>query len=112
MDEDLQKEITENLFRLWFSSPNVEAIIWWNLLDGTAFENEDEYKGALLRLDMSEKPVYDLLDNLINKEWKTQTEVNVSSDGTFKFRGFYGEYKMTAETDKGPLKIYKTFNRK
>lgn len=112
VDEGLQREITENLFRLWFSCPKVEAIIWWNLLDGTAYANEDEYKGALLRGDMSEKPVYRLLDNLINQEWKTQAVVPASGDGTFKFRGFYGEYEITAETDKGPLKMYKVFDGK
>lgn len=110
-DEGLQREITENLFRLWFSNPNAEAIIWWNLSDGAAFENEDEFKGALLRSDMSEKPVYEMLDRLINKEWHTEEAVNASEDGSFNFRGFYGEYEISAETDKGTYNFKKTFKR-
>lgn len=108
-DEGLQREITENLFRLWFSNPNMEAIIWWNLSDGAAFGNEDEFKGALLRSDMSEKPVYEMLDRLINKEWHTEETVNASEDGSFNFRGFYGEYEISAETDKGQFQINKKF---
>ena len=73
----------------------LEAIIWWNLLDGTAFADEDIYKGALLRDDMSEKPVYTMLDNLINKEWKTTEVVKPDENGEFNFRGFYGEYEVT-----------------
>ena len=110
-DEGLQREITENLFRLWFSTPNMEAIIWWNMFDGSAFGNEDEFKGALLRNDMSEKPVYKMLDNLINKEWRTETAVTASEDGTFSFRGFYGDYEIVAETDNGEKTFIMGFHK-
>lgn len=111
IDEALQRQITENLFRLWFSTPNMEAIIWWNMFDGSAFENEDEFKGALLRNDMSEKPVYKMLDNLINREWRTETAVTASEDGTFSFRGFYGDYEIVAETDSGEKTFTLVFHK-
>ena len=35
-DEELQAEILENLYKIWFSHPAMEAIIYWNLVDGYA----------------------------------------------------------------------------
>jgi len=49
----------------------------------------------LLRYDCTEKPVYKVLNNLINKEWNTTFEENVS--GPLRFSGFYGEYDIEAE---------------
>ncbi len=94
VDEGFQREITENLVRLWFSRPYNEAIIWWNLLDGTAYQDEDKFQGALLRNDLSVKPVYTMLDNLINKEWHTEQTVTQINNNSCVFRGFYGDYDV------------------
>lgn len=103
---ELQAEVTELLYRLWFSHPCVEAIVWWNLVDGTAAyaplgseEGENYYHGGLLNYDMSEKPVYRALDRLINHEWKT--EIDTTIDGAYSFRGFHGEYALTLELPDG-----------
>ena len=92
--EDNQAFWIEQLYKLWFSHPKVEAITWWNLVDGTAAGGEDKWKGGLLNRDFSPKKAYLVLDRLINKEWKT----SVSFDGEknrVHFRGFYGTYKLT-----------------
>ena len=94
-DEELQAELTERLFKLWFSSKFCESIVWWNLCDNTAFKSENVFHSGLLRYDCSEKPVYKVLNNLINKEWNTTFEENVS--GLLRFSGFYGEYNIEAE---------------
>ena len=73
-DEELQAELTERLFRLWFSSKYCESIVWWNLCDNTAYKTENIYHSGLLRYDCTEKPVYKVLNNLINKEWNTTFE--------------------------------------
>lgn len=109
VDEGLQREITENLLRLWFSTPNMEAIIWWNLLDGTAYQNEDMYKGALLDKDMREKPVYTMIDRLINHEWRTEETVFADENGEFKFNGFYGDYDIIIQTEKGEKTLKYSF---
>lgn len=44
---------------------------------------------------MQPKPVYHVLDNLINKEWKTNLTVKPDSDGKISFRGFRGTYKIS-----------------
>lgn len=100
-DEQIQAEIITNLYKIWFSHPNMEAIIYWNLVDGYAAfaeqgdmtSGENYYHGALLRYDMSPKPAFYALDELINKTWRTNLSAE-ASDGNFVMKGFYGEYEV------------------
>ena len=54
---------------------------------------ENRYYGGLCRFDMSEKPAYKVLKNLVNKEWHTSASLK-AINGKVKFRGFYGDYKL------------------
>jgi len=93
--EATQAELLRNYYRLWFSHPAVEAITWWNLPDGTAATTENRWCGGLLRKDLSPKQSFDVLQNLIHKEWHTQGSSDADADGTAIFKGFYGEYDVT-----------------
>ena len=82
----------------------MKSIVWWNLVDGYAAyaplgsnEGENRCGGGLLRFDMSENPVYKVLDKLINQEWNTSFEGETDEDGKISFRGFYGEYEITVD---------------
>lgn len=100
--EWVQAELIKNVYSIFFSHPNMEAVIYWNVVDGYAAfapqgdmtKGENVYAGGLLRYDMSEKPAYKMLDNLINKEWHTSATVSANA-GHANFRGFYGDYKLT-----------------
>jgi len=94
-DEMIQAELVKRLYKLWFSSKNCNAIVWWNLGDGTASKSENIYHAGLLREDCSRKPAYDVLNDLIHKEWNTSFDTMVN--GRLNFRGFYGDYEITAE---------------
>ncbi len=93
-DETLQGELVKRLYRLWFSQKNVKGIVWWNLADLTAFAGENFYYGGLIRNDCTPKPSYEALNELINKEWKT--ELCGTVDKRLDFRGFYGDYEVEA----------------
>jgi len=95
--EQAQAEIARNLYRLWFSHPAVEAITWWNVADGTAAPGEDQWRGGLLRGDLSPKPSFKVLDELINHEWRTRAELSSGAGSTVKFKGFYGSYDAVIE---------------
>lgn len=103
-DEESQADVIEKLYSLWFSYPNVEQIVYWNLADGYAAfttpgnmeEGENYYRGGLLRFDMSEKPAYKRLKHLIKEVWTTDETLCVNEKGEISFRGFYGEYEITA----------------
>ncbi len=102
--EDVQAELLEKLYRVFFSHPAMEAVIYWNLPDGYAAfaplgdmtAGENKYHGGLLRFDLSEKPAYTVLRRLIQEEWHTDVTL---SEGENAFRGFYGDYEITVCID-------------
>lgn len=104
-DEEIQAKLLEFLYSVWFSHPSVEQIIYWNLVDGYAAfadqgdmtQGENYYYGGLLRFDMTPKPAYYTLKNLIEKKWHTQETICSDENGAAAFRGFYGEYELEIE---------------
>ena len=104
-DEALQADIAEQLYTLWFSHPAVEQIIYWNVVDGYAYgadkgdmtKGENYYHAGLLRFDMSRKPAFERLDELINHRWHTEVSLQSNEEGKAGFRGFKGEYTYVAE---------------
>lgn len=110
-DEETQAEIVKNLYRMWFSHKAVESIVWWNLADGYAYVrdssdwNENIYYGGLLRHDLSPKPAWHIIRDLITKEWRTETTLFSGDSDQVRFRGFYGSYDV--EVDCGGTKVNK-----
>ena len=106
-DEAMQAEIIEKLYSIWFSHPNVEQIIYWNVPDGYAAfaeqgdmtSGENYYYGGLLRFDMTPKPAYYAIRNLVEKTWHTEAEITSDADGEANFKGFYGKYDVELEVN-------------
>lgn len=96
---ELQAAIVADYYRLWFSTPAMAGVTWWNLGDGTAYENENKALGGLLDKDMNPKPAYLALDKLINHEWKTNLKLTTDAGGKASFRGFHGKYSLRLTVD-------------
>ena len=98
-EESLKDQATAacNLYRLWFSHPSVEGITWWNFPDGAAAPGEELHSGLLFE-DMTPKPAYYALQDLIHREWRTELKGVTDTDGCFRFRGFHGTYNITTDT--------------
>ncbi len=90
----IQAIITQQLYRLWFSQEKMMGITWWNTVDGCGIKGEPSVSGIFFR-DMTEKPAYYALDQLINHEWKTNLSVTPDAEGKVQFRGFKGKYRIT-----------------
>ena len=105
-DEAVQAEIVREMYRIWFSHPAMEAIIYWNVPDGYAHaaepgdfsKGENIYYGGLCRFDMSPKPAYEAIRELFGREWRTDLERDVSG-GRMAFRGFHGTYEIEATSN-------------
>ena len=120
-DEEVQAELMKHMYRLFFSHPAMEAVIYWNVVDGYAASakkgdmtrGENRFYGGLLRHDLSEKPAFKMLKKLIHEEWNTQTTVK-AADGKAEFRGFYGDYKVVVHANgkEIPAKIFLSKNKK
>ena len=96
----IQAIITQQLYRLWFSQEKMMGITWWNVVDGCGAKNEPTVSG-LFRRDMTAKPSYHALNQLINSEWKTNTTVKADENGKVQFRGFKGKYRITYKDKRG-----------
>jgi endo-1,4-beta-xylanase len=90
----VQADVTRNLYRLWFSYQSVMGITWWNVVDGGAAKGEPSFSGIFDK-ELNPKPVYHVLDQLINHEWKTNLMIKFTSDGAISFRGFKGKYRVS-----------------
>lgn len=101
-DYEMQAEVLRMFYRMWFSHPAMEGVIYWNLPDGYAWNaepgdytnGENQYRGGLLDFDMKPKPAYQALYDIFHKEYCTRTTA-ILQDGKATFRGFYGKYRIT-----------------
>ena len=100
-DESIQAEIIKNIYSLWFSHAATDGIIYWNLVDGYAYNavpgdmaaGENYFYGGLVRYDFTPKPAFNVIRNLFEKEWRTDLKLHTSSN-SLSFKGFYGKYDL------------------
>ena len=86
------KEI-EEMYRILFAHPLVEAITTWDYRDG-AWLNAPS---GFVRKDNSLKPSYLMLKDLIKNEWWTDTTVKTDSEGRVNVQAFKGEYRLSSD---------------
>lgn len=96
----MQAYIVRNLYRLWFSIPNMAGITWWNLGDLTAHSVANAFGGGLIDKNLEPKESFTTLDQLINHEWRTRENGKTFDNGIFHFRGFYGTYRIKVKHGK------------
>lgn len=95
--EARQADYVEQFYTILFSHPAVEAITWWDFMDGG-------WMGApagLVRADLSPKPVYHRLMRLIKGKWWTQDTTRTNARGEAKLRGLLGDYRVTVSAPTG-----------
>jgi len=86
--EATQAEYAVKFYTVCFAHPAMMGITWWDLMDGHAFREG----GGMVRKDLTPKPAYEALKELIHNKWKTKTTGTSDGEGRFGFRGFRGEY--------------------
>lgn len=89
---DKQAEAIEEFYRIAFGHPKVAGIVYFGLSD------RDVVRPTIGLLDEAyrPKPAWRRLKYLLRKEWWTRCSGRTSSDGTFRFRGFFGLYRIKA----------------
>ncbi len=89
--EEKQRDEVVRIYTMLFSHPAVEAITWWDFSDQGAWMN---VPAGLVRKDMSNKPAYDALRQLIKEEWTTNETLTTDAQGEVRFRAFQGDYAL------------------
>lgn len=109
--EALQGELFKYLYTLWFSTPNMESIVYWNIIEGSAYSvpswDENRCGGFIFRRDFSPKPAAEVVKNLFQKQWHTDLTLTTDNNGNINFKGFYGDYELTVDGKSVPFGIHK-----
>ena len=105
---ETQREFTEQFVRLCFGHPAVASINWWGFSDRNIWLPG----GGLVDEEYEPKPVYNMLFDLIHREWKTHFTMHLDDIGNITFRGFYGTYDIKVTTANGRVYVYPVHLRK
>lgn len=89
--EERQAREIEEMYRILFSHPLVEAITTWDFKDGAWLRAPSGF----LRLDNSRKPSFHMLKKLVKEEWWTDEEVRTDAQGYATVSVFKGEYLLS-----------------
>ena len=91
--EERQAKEIEEMYRILFAHPLVEAITTWDFRDGAWLKAPSGF----IREDGSHKPSYDMLKKLIRQEWWTDTTVRTDDNGWAEIEAFKGDYHISAD---------------
>ena len=90
--EERQANEIEDMYRLLFANPKVEAITTWDFKDGAWLKAPSGF----LRLDNSRKPSFERLKKLVKEEWWTNTTVVTDARGYAQVEAFKGDYRISS----------------
>ena len=90
-DEDLQKRYMRDFMTAAFSHSAVNEIIQWGFWEGKHWLPN----AALYRKDWTIKPNGQAWLDLVKRDWWTNADGATGADGSYRTRGFYGDYEIT-----------------
>jgi GH35 family endo-1,4-beta-xylanase len=96
--EERQADYVPKFYMMVFAHPSTQALTWWDFSDQAAWQGA---AAGLLRADMSPKPVYERLLELIRGEWWTHARGTTDAQGQFSTRAFFGTYRVDLELPSG-----------
>ncbi|MBR3056930.1 MAG: endo-1,4-beta-xylanase [Clostridiales bacterium] len=91
--EERQAREIEEMYRILFSHPLVQAITTWDYRDGAWLHAPSGF----IREDNSLKPSYKMLKKLVKEEWWTDTNVQTDSEGYAVIEAFKGDYDFAVD---------------
>lgn len=114
-DEELQADLLEILYTVFFAHPSVDTVVYWNLPDDyayfrdepTNYWNENHCHGGLFHHDLTPKKSATRLWELFNKKWHTEVELETDANGYVELRGFFGDYIAEIDNSIAEFGIHK-----
>jgi uncharacterized protein (TIGR03437 family) len=94
-DEAAQASYTRDFFTAAFSHPAVNSIMLWGFWEGRHWRP----RAAMVRRDWTLKPSGEAWKDLVFREWWTDVSGKTGEDGTFRVRGFLGDYEVEIESN-------------
>ena len=100
-EEAAAAERVAELYTFCFAHPAVNSIVWDGIWDGEA----SAQCGGLLRADLAPKRAFRYLQKLIGIIWHSRAAGQTDPDGRFRFRGFFGTYRVAARVGESPAMV-------
>ncbi len=100
--EERQMQEWEEMYRILFEHPYVQAVTGWDFADGMWLNAPS----GVITKDNKVKPVYNRLKELFKGEWWTDEEVCTDANGFVQVEGFKGDYVL----ENGALKATMTLS--
>lgn len=96
--EELQADMLKLWYSVFFATPLINAVVYWNTVDGHAFTGnpnwiENNCNGGLFHKDLTPKKSALMLKKLFSEIWHTDLSGKTNKNGEIEFRGFYGDYE-------------------
>lgn len=104
--EERQANEWENMMRILFNDPHIEAVTGWDFTDGAWLKAPSGF----ITLDNRKKPAYERLHSMIKGEWWTDTEVKTDENGIVKVQGVRGDYVFEKDGKSVAVKLDKDSN--
>lgn len=92
--EATQAEYVPQFYTMLFGHPAVEAITWWDFSDNGAWQGA---AAGWVRPDMTPKPVYERMQELIRGEWWTRAVGRTGADGQWTASAYFGRQRVAVE---------------
>ena len=99
--EERQMNEWEEMYRILFEHPLVEAVTGWDFADGMWLKAPS----GVIHADNTLKPVYRRLKEIIRGEWWTDIEVCTDDNGIVTLEGFKGQYVLENGENKAELTL-------
>ena len=99
--EERQAREIEEMYRILFGHPLVQAITTWDFRDG-AWLNAPS---GFIHKDNSLKPSYKMLKKLVKEEWWTDVTLTTDASGCVNVEAFKGEYNLSADGKEAAAKF-------
>lgn len=101
-DQQLQADYTRDFLTILFSQPDVTAISNFGIWAGNSYNPQT----SLYNLDWSLKPNGQVWHDLVTKQWWTDASGTTGASGSYRTRGFLGDYAVTVKANGATEKVH------
>ncbi len=92
-DAELDARFFRDFLTAVFSHPATNSFLMWGFWDGAHYS----HKAPLFTQDWTMKPAGKVYEELVLRDWWTNAEGTTDASGTYKTRGFLGDYEVTVK---------------
>lgn len=107
IDEQLQADAMRDMLTAAFSHPAVHGVIMWGFWAGRHWEPD----AALFAKDWTLRPHGQVWIDLVTKKWWTHEKGTTDQAGTYRTRGFFGDYEITVHAAGNSKTVKATLDR-